>query len=102
MLCSGIVRVFVRHTAMKERSARRRRRLLEEGEGIRDFGKTLIVGAGGAGLRLMGEIRTEAFFEKCDPVCFVDDNEAKLASLFRVYQLRAPARTYRLFVKNIT
>lgn len=78
MLCSGIVRIFVRHTAMKERSARRRRRLLEEGEGIRDFGKTLIVGAGGAGLRLMGEIRTEAFFEKCDPVCFVDDNEAKL------------------------
>lgn len=72
-----MVRISVRHYASKIRAEHRLEMLEESQDGIYDFGKTLIVGAGGGAQRLLREIRKEAFFEKCDPVCAVDDNEAK-------------------------
>ena len=76
LLFSGLFKVLVRHKAVKERVARRSK-MLRENNGQHDFGATLIVGAGAGGQRLVTEIRTDAFFAECNPVCFVDDNSAK-------------------------
>jgi FlaA1/EpsC-like NDP-sugar epimerase len=72
-----VLRVLVRHSALKLR-ARRRSEILSIGEGIRDFGKTLIVGAGAGAQRLINEIRTDGFFNKCRPICAVDDDTSKI------------------------
>jgi len=72
----GLIRVFVRHRAIVTR-VQRRSRVLGETNGIKSFGNTLIIGAGGGARRLMSEIRGEEFFCDCTPVCAVDDSPTK-------------------------
>lgn len=75
LFCMGI-RAFVRHHANLRRIAKRHKKL-QAGEGIRNFGPTLIIGAGSGAELLLRDIRNDAFFSKCKPVCAVDDNDDK-------------------------
>ncbi len=76
LLFSVASRVLVRHYSILRRVARRREALQKTG-GIHDFGATLVVGAGSGAQLLFREIQTNAFFEKCRPVCAVDDTPSK-------------------------
>lgn len=72
----GGIRIAIRHSAVVSRVIRRSR-ALRESNGLKDFGNTLIIGAGGGARRLMTEIKTEEFFKDCTPVCAVDDSPSK-------------------------
>ncbi len=76
LLASVAARIFIRHRNAVRRVAQKSK-ILAEGNGIHDFGKTLIVGAGGGAQYLLREIRSNAFFENCEPVCAVDDDVSK-------------------------
>lgn len=76
LLETGLLRIFVRCRANKERVEKRYRILRENGT-VHDFGRTLIVGAGGGAQRLLRSIGTDANFTKCRPVCAVDDDKMK-------------------------
>lgn len=69
-------RLYISVKAVKVHSRQVLDRLRDKGD-VQDFGKTLIVGAGSAAKLLMREIREDAFFAMCTPVCFVDDDQEK-------------------------
>ncbi len=81
LLSTVCVRIFVRHRHAVLRASERSR-ILSEGGGVPDFGRTLIVGAGAGAQYLLREIHSNAFFGRCEPVCAVDDDSSKKGIFF--------------------
>ncbi len=53
-----------------------------DGEYLKKWGNIMIIGCGGAGIMLLGDIKTSASFHECNVVCAIDDDPLKVGMSF--------------------